>query len=217
MLSLAEITGLPVQQTVTVNSITEYSTYCTSIVARDEAGQISHVRNLDFGATEMMSKLVYMQVLVKDGQVMGEAPSIAGYMGTYTGQRPGIFSFSYNVRETVVNPSSEMIYENLEKTLDPEFQQIWIMLQDLLLKKEVTFDSAVETIMNTNVTSPGYIIVGGVHGNEGVVVSRNSIGTNHTHWLSDDEWYVAQTNRDIWTDFKDHRYNTTVKNMDKLG
>jgi hypothetical protein len=71
--------------------------------------------------------------------------------------------------------------------------------------------------MNTNVTSPGYIIVGGVHGNEGVVIARNSIGTNHTHWLSEDEWYVAQTNRDVWRDFEDHRYNTTVKNMDKLG
>lgn len=67
-------------------------------------------------------------MLVKDGQVMAEAPSIAGYMGTYTGQRPGIFSFSYNVRETVVFPPAEMIYDNLEKTLDPEYQQIWIML-----------------------------------------------------------------------------------------
>lgn len=91
------------------------------------------------------------------------------------------------------------------------------MLQDLLLEKEITFASAVETIMHTNVTSPGYIIVGGVQGNEGVVVARNSIGTNHTHWLSDDEWFVAQTNRDTWRDFGDHRYNTTVNNMEKLG
>jgi hypothetical protein len=32
---LAEIIGIPVVQTVTVNMITEFSTYCTSIVARN--------------------------------------------------------------------------------------------------------------------------------------------------------------------------------------
>ena len=35
MQSLARILEIDVLQTVTVNAITEYSTYCTSIVARD--------------------------------------------------------------------------------------------------------------------------------------------------------------------------------------
>jgi hypothetical protein len=51
---LAEVLDLPVLQTVTVNSISEYSTYCTSIVARDSNGLISHVRNLDFDFTAVM-------------------------------------------------------------------------------------------------------------------------------------------------------------------
>jgi hypothetical protein len=51
---LAEVLDLPVLQTVTVNSISEYSTYCTSIVARDANGLISHVRNLDFDFTAVM-------------------------------------------------------------------------------------------------------------------------------------------------------------------
>ena len=76
---------------------------------------------------------------------------------------------------------------------------------------------AVDELMTRNVTSPGYVIVGGLTGNEGVVIARNAIGTNHTHWLSDDVWYVAQTNRDVWRDFGDARYNATVRNMDALG
>jgi len=71
--------------------------------------------------------------------------------------------------------------------------------------------------MTRNVTSPGYVIVGGLKDNEGVVIARNSIGTNHTHWLSADNWYVAQTNRDVWRDFGDARYNKTVLYMDALG
>jgi hypothetical protein len=61
------------------------------------------------------------------------------------------------------------------------------------------------------------VIVGGLKDNEGVVIARDSVGTSHTHWLSEDEWYVAQTNRDIWEDFGDARYNATVLYMDRLG
>jgi len=79
------VLGLDVMQTLTVNSITEYSTYCTSIVARNQNNEVAHVRNLDFGATEMMAKLMYTAVLVKDGLVRAESPLIAGYYGAYTG------------------------------------------------------------------------------------------------------------------------------------
>ena len=56
---LAEVLGLTVQQTVSVNSISEFYTYCTSIVARDPNGLIAHVRNLDFDYTPVMKTLVY--------------------------------------------------------------------------------------------------------------------------------------------------------------
>lgn len=71
--------------------------------------------------------------------------------------------------------------------------------------------------MTQQVTSPGYIIVGGLKGNEGVVIARDSVGTNHTHWLSEKDWYVAQTNRDVWRDYGDARYNATISYMQALG
>lgn len=54
MESLAKILGLPTYQTVLVNMIVELSTFCTSIVARNDYGEIVHVRNLDFGNTANM-------------------------------------------------------------------------------------------------------------------------------------------------------------------
>jgi hypothetical protein len=110
---LAEVLDLPIQQTVTVNSITEFSTYCTSILARSKSGQITHVRNLDFGYTEVMKKLIYTANLTKDGEVRGQSPCIAGFYGSYTGHKQGQFSASYNVRETVNVPSVEMLRQNL--------------------------------------------------------------------------------------------------------
>jgi hypothetical protein len=71
--------------------------------------------------------------------------------------------------------------------------------------------------MTRKVTSPGFVIVGGLSGNEGVVIARDAEGTNHTHWLSDREWFVAQTNRDVWTDIIDPRYNAAVEYMNELG
>lgn len=64
-------------------------------------------------------ELVFDQVYVKDGEVKAYAPSIAGFYGAYTGQKPGIFSVSYDVRESEsggLTPSA--ILSNLQRNLD---------------------------------------------------------------------------------------------------
>lgn len=144
---LAEIIGIPVVQTVTVNMITEFSTYCTSIVARNERNEIMHVRNLDFGFTTVMKRLVYEAVLTKDGLEKARSPCIAGYYGSYTGHKAGVFSVSYNVRETVRVPTVQMLLANLENTLDPTRVPLENLIQTLLLEDSVTFNQAVQTIM----------------------------------------------------------------------
>ena len=96
--SLAEILNIPTSQTVLVNMIVELSTFCTSIVARNQRQEIVHVRNLDFGNTANMKQLVIEAVLMKNGVEKARGPQIAGFLGTYTGQKSGIFSISYNVR-----------------------------------------------------------------------------------------------------------------------
>ena len=144
MVRLAEVTGLSIVQTVTVNQISEFSTYCTSIVARNERGEISHVRNLDFSATTLMKQLVYEAIYVQKGEIRATCPLIAGYYGSYTGHKPGRFSVSYNVRETVVYPSTEMLTSNLQRTLDPEYIPLWTLIQDLLLAEDTTFEIAVD-------------------------------------------------------------------------
>jgi hypothetical protein len=90
------------------------------------------------------------------------------------------------------------------------------LIQDLLLEEDVNFYEAIAALMTTQITSPGYVIVGGLVGNEGVAIARDFNTTNHTRWLGENEWYVVQTNRDVLS-YDDPRYKTAVKFMDQLG
>jgi hypothetical protein len=98
MESLASIIGMETHQTLLVNSIVDFSSFCTSIVARMSNGTIVHARNLDFDFPSIMSKLVYKAIYVKNNTVIAEAPGIAGYLGAYTGLKKGAFTITYNVR-----------------------------------------------------------------------------------------------------------------------
>ena len=112
--------SLDVAQTFAVNSITEISTYCTSIVARTEDGLITHVRNLDFKPVDKMKHLIYEQVMVKDGKQIAIAPGMAPFTGIFTGHKPGSFLISYNVREKLPEgPARDHeIMQNLSRMLD---------------------------------------------------------------------------------------------------
>lgn len=62
-------------------------------------------------------------------------------------------------------------------------------MQEILLTVD-RFEDAVALVEQTKVTSPGYVIIGGLQGNEGVVVARDPESTNHTVWLTDQNWFV---------------------------
>ena len=83
--ALASILGLPVAQTMAVSMLPDHATFCTSIVARNRLGEISHVRNLDFQYAKLMQALIYEAILVKDGSERARAPLIAGFYGVFTG------------------------------------------------------------------------------------------------------------------------------------
>lgn len=103
------------------------------------------------------------------------------------------------MRETVDVPTAADYLPNLERTLDPSLTPAWKLIEDLLLEENVTFEQAVYQFETVNMTSPSFIIVGGLKDNEGVVIARDASGVNFTHWLSDDDWFVLQTNRDRYS------------------
>jgi hypothetical protein len=126
MQSLASIIGMQTYETLLVNSIVDFSSWCTSIVARMENGTIIHARNLDFDFPSIMNKLVYRAQIKKGGRIVAEAPAIAGYIGFYTGLRHDTFTVSYNVRmlRTDMNKIMENIEDELKRGVLPAAQLI---------------------------------------------------------------------------------------------
>lgn len=117
MEALGKITGLPTYQALLVNSIVDFSSFCTSIVARMENGTVIHGRNLDFDFPTVMVHLVYRAMIKSKGKIVGEAAAIAGYIGFYTGLRYDTFTVSYNVRLLRTNMSE--ITENINMEFVP--------------------------------------------------------------------------------------------------
>ena len=188
MESLAKLTGLPVWQTLLVNSIVDFSSFCTSIVARMSNGTIVHARNLDFDFPSIMETLVYKALIKKNGKIIGEAPAIAGYMGFYTGIKYDAFTVSYNVR--MLRTKQSDILANIEREFTPGIIPTAQLIQKAFLESP-TWSEAVKLLSYHPVNTPCYVIIGGKLENEGIVIVRDPLGLNRTIQLSESNWYVA--------------------------
>ena len=104
-----------------VNAIVDFSSFCTSIIAHNDTDFV-HVRNLDFDFPEDMQKLIYIQRFERGGELVGTAPSIAGFYGVYTGVRADAFSLSYNVRFThnATGSRKEQMWQNVHLELSTD-------------------------------------------------------------------------------------------------
>lgn len=190
MSSLANITGLPLWQTLLVNSVVDITSFCTSVVARMEQGTLIHGRNLDFDFPAVLQQLTYRAFLKVNEQIVGEAICHAGYIGVYTAVRYQAFSVSYNVRMLDHKNTSE-ITANIEREWADGVIPAAQAIQNALLFNR-TFSHAVEYLSTQPVNTPCYIILSGVHSSDrnyseendrGVTLTRDPYSLNHTDWL----------------------------------
>ena len=49
-------------------------------------------------------------------------------------------------------------------------------------------------LSNDPIITPFYVIIGGIKDYEGAVITRNRVGSAHIDYLSDENWYLIQTN-----------------------
>lgn len=68
-----------------------------------------------------------------------------------------------------------------------------------------------------NVSSPIYYVISGVERNEGVIIERNRNDYRKMYTLSDENWYLLQTNTDKDYTSKDLRYQQTLSRIESLG
>jgi len=169
--------------------------FCTSIVARQADGTIIHGRNLDYASPDEMRDTAFIGKFKKDGKLRFSSVMMAGAIGIYTGIRDGAFSITENARTSEM--TSEKVFENLKLIFEGYNEVSWLV-RDVLTNCE-DFQCALNNLMTSPIITPAYLIVAGVQEYEGAVISRDRFGTAHVEMLSEENWYVAQTNDDHFT------------------
>jgi N-acylethanolamine-hydrolysing acid amidase len=241
MQSLSNIINLPLWQTLLVNAVVDITSFCTSVVAVQSDGQIIHGRNLDFDFPTVLQPLVHRVYLQVDGRIVGEGICIAGYVGLYTAIRYKAFSLSYNVR---MYPHTNMteINSNIAREWTPGVIPAAQAIEIAILRNN-SFAEAKAYLETQAVNTPCYFILAGIGNsrlnrkdlevngtgnksypsaigsdNEGIVITRDPYGVNHTKSLDlgRNVWYLAQGNLDWWST-SDARYEATVTYLESVG
>jgi len=65
--------------------------------------------------------------------------------------------------------------------------------------------------------TPSYLILAGVGKYEGATISRDRFGAANVDMLSEDKWYVIQTNDDHYTGACRDRCQTAHENLEAVG
>lgn len=112
MMGISVVTGLPVEEVLLYNLFYEFSSFCTSIVARNDEGHLIHGRNLDFGGFDNIKKsytvpealkpMVIKLNFQRENRTVYRAVGFGGYVGLLTTLRPGQFSLSINARYSLI-------------------------------------------------------------------------------------------------------------------
>lgn len=211
---IAATIGMPTYKILTINYLYSLSVFCTSIVARQADGTIIHGRNQDYGWPDQMRNDSFIGEFYKDGKMIYSGLMFAGDTGLYTAEKNGAFSLSLNAR----HPESEDHVKNFVANLVEIFsgwKQLGWVIRDTFTNCN-DFACAKEALTTEQVISPGYIILGGLSGNEGVVISRDKSGPANIRTLSDDTWFLVQTNDDHFAGVCQERCQVANANMNKL-
>jgi len=206
--------GLSKGEVLMLNLAYELSDFCTSIVAKNEKGLISHARNQDFD-TSLRNVTIQVIGVRGDGSEVYRSTTFAGFVGIPTGMVKNKFSISLNARSLGGN-----IWDNLWAAIvDGGVPATWLARK--AVEKQLTFEDAVKLLATTPLISPVYFILAGTKNNEGVVISRNRLSPDDLWYLAPpDRWFIVQTNYDHWLPVPDddnNRRNTAYKGMQNSG
>mmetsp|Transcript_30552 Transcript_30552/g.29980 ORF Transcript_30552/g.29980 Transcript_30552/m.29980 type:complete len:211 (-) Transcript_30552:42-674(-) len=160
-----------------------------------------------------MRDITFVAQYKKGGKIIFNAVQFAGTIGIYTGLKEGAFSVSENDRQTAI--TIEKVMENLELMFKGYNEVSWIV-RDVLETCE-DFECAFNNFATQPLITPAYLIMAGVKDYEGAVISRDRFGSAHIEMLSEEKWYVAQTNDDHFMGACQGRCQTVHANLEALG
>jgi hypothetical protein len=182
----SRITGIPLEDIIIANI--SYEIFCTSIIVRNNQGQVFLGRNLDFYGAEFLSPLAYEFNVVKNNKQLYTAAGMIGSIGVLNAIVPGKFSVSINERY-----ASTMMNKILRFSLGYK-NPLYYLFE--IVENANSYDEALSMMMSNNISSPCYYIISGINPNEGAVIARDYNNVVLVDSLSNDYWFLVQTNYD---------------------
>ena len=197
--------------------LTAFGNYhaCTSIVAKTPSGTIIHGRNLDYNFHLLRSMIITVD-FQQSGQTVYTGTTFAGYVGLLTGQKPNKFTVSLDER------NNGGWYQNeLEAFKVGTNGLLAFKVRDTLADPKADFEKAVNTLFTSELIAPVYIILGGLNGDEGAVITHNRSSGIDIWRLNSTEsrWYLVETNYDHWNPppSSDNRRDPAMNAMNNIG
>ena len=141
-----------------------------------------------------MRKITYEAIYTKGNETLFSTYMFAGVNGVYTGFKSHAFSISENQRKPTSGSDLMGFMTNVAMIFTGYKDISWIIRETLTECN--TFDCAYNKLSTDSVIAPGYIILAGTKDYEGVIITRNRFDAAHVDRISEDRWYLLQTNED---------------------
>ncbi|XP_055331057.1 N-acylethanolamine-hydrolyzing acid amidase-like [Paramacrobiotus metropolitanus] len=192
----------------------DLSAFCTSIVATDANGDIWHARNLDYNSTSQLRNTTITVNFQRNGKTLFSGVTFAGYIGLVTAIKPNAFTMSIDERDVGA------FIDNILELLDPKVSLLGFDLRELMDKAN-SYSEAVAFVSSLHMPAPVYVILGGLKGDEGTVVTRSRRSAIDIWPLSTAKgrWYLVETNYDHWNNppWWDDRRTPAEQSMNATG
>jgi len=166
---------------------------CTSVVARQADGTIIAARNLDFAFADAVRNITFKAEVFKKGVHIYDSVTFAGFVGVFTAHKANKYTISLNARgeeKSVAN------YFEVMSEIYVGIAEIAMAARDIVESCD-DYACLMSTVPDSSTVVNMYFIVAGVNPNEGAVISKSKFaGADNIRTLSDDTWYLLQTNDD---------------------
>ena len=193
---IAVLAGIDFGKLLVLQLVYEACAACTSIVGRTVGGDVVLGRTMDWDADFLRAMTIEVDFR-RSGRTVFLATTWAGFVGVFTGMRPGAYAVSVNFRRTAVGT----FWSNLTKSA----QRAWpvgFLVRAVLDNDQICdYQQAVNALSTSTLIAPCYLTVAGIRGHEGCVLTRGrraEAGPRVT--LNAERLRLTQTNMDQFVD-----------------
>ena len=189
---------------------------CTSLFAWNSSENKTYAaRNMDFNPYGPLKKMLYDIDVYEnfgDETPIAKASTFIGYIGFWTNLRPGKFAVTMNERTysriavNILNmlTAADQNMEAMEsdQSFESKIVPISTKVRDTTVKCD-SFICAFNSLSQSLIPAPCYIVLSGLTQEEGVLITKSSRTSDiqrveNQVSYPDLEWYIVETNFDYW-------------------